>query len=128
MTDFDQTVIEFMADMGSTVTINQVIEGAYDPATGLVGTSTIAITTKAILMDLTLQSNGLSTKYGTLVEAGDKELYMQPPHKLNGGPVIQISPASDKVTVAGIAYKIVTLKEINPTGADPILYTLYLRR
>jgi hypothetical protein len=104
-------------------------DGPYNPDTGSVSQTVTSTDVEAIMMDLTLQSNGLSTKFGTLVIAGDKELFVRPRHKTNPTkPIMAINPATDRVVVNGITYKIVTFKEINPTGADPILYDLYLRR
>lgn len=129
MDDFDRTVLEFVQESGTYAKLVQTPQGVYNPATGSTDAFPVEVTVRGILMDLTLQSNGLSAKYGTLVEAGDKEFLMQPPHKTNGweSPVV-IVPAADRLTVAGITYKIVTLKELNPTGVDPILVSLYLRR
>lgn len=129
MNDFDATVLEFIKEQGASATLMQRTEGAYNPSTGTVGTVDTLIACEGILMDLTLQSNGLSVKYGTLVEAGDKEFYMRPPHKTNGSPSpVVISPASDRLKIGNVTYKIVTLKELNPTAADPVLVSLYLRR
>ena len=129
MQEFDATLLEFIKDYGSYGTLTQETEGEYNPSTGEVNSTTVEIPIRGILMDLTLQSNGLSVKYGTLVEAGDKELYMQPPHKTNGYPTpVVISPAADRIEFGGIVYKIVTSKELNPTGTNPVLISLYLRR
>ena len=129
MTDMDETLLEFIREYPGEATLIRQTTGAYSPATGEVVTTLEEIPVEAILMDLTLQSNGLSTKYGTLVEAGDKELYMRPPHKTNPAIVpVEIHPATDKIRMAGVVYQIVTFKELNPTGADSVLITLYLRR
>jgi hypothetical protein len=129
MSDFDLAVLEFVTESGLTATLVQTVEGEYDPSTGSVDTTENLTSVQGILMDLTLQSNGLSVKYGTLVEAGDKEFLMRPPHKTNNLPdPVAIQPASDRITIAGTTYKIVTLKELNPTATDPVLVSLYLRR
>lgn len=129
MNDLDLTVLAFIQESGTSGTLTQVVEGAYNPATGVVGTTTNLIPIEGILMDLTLKSDGLSAKYGTLVEAGDKELWMRPPHKTNGWITpVAVQPVSDRITFGGLTYKIMTLKEVNPTGADPILLSLYLHR
>ena len=129
MDDFDLTLLEFIKEYPASVTLLRVVEGEYDPATATVPTTTQEIAVQGILMDLTLQSNGLSVKYNTLIEAGDKEIYLRPPHKTHGWPApYEISPASDKIRVGSVVYKIVTLKELNPTGSDPVLVSLYLRR
>lgn len=127
--EFDLTVLEFIRESGSTATLLKQTTGAYDPAAGTASTTSEDIAVEGILMDLTLQSNGLSTKYGTLVQAGDKEFYMRPAHKTN--PLlsqVEIVPASDRLRIGTTVYKIVTFKELNPTGSDQILITLYLRR
>lgn len=129
MDDLDLALLEFIKEYPASTTLIREATGEYDPATGRADTITDEIPVQAILMDLTLQSNGLSVKYNTLIEAGDKELYMRPPHKTQGSPTpFEINPVSDKILVGGILYKIVTYKELNPTGADPVLVTLYLRR
>lgn len=129
MNDFDVTVLEFIRESGGPASLLKQATGDYNPATGTVATLGDEIPVEGILMDLTLQSNGLSTKYGTLVEAGDKEFWMRPPHKTDPLlDVVQIIPASDRLRIGSIVYKIVTLKELNPTGDDPILISLYLRR
>lgn len=129
MEDFDLAVLEFMNEMGFTAQYVQTANGEYDPATGTVTPVVTQTPVQAILMDLTLSSNGLSTRFGTLVEQGDKQLLVRPPHKATEGATpMDINSASDKVLVHGVEYKVVTFKEINPTGADPLVYDLYIRR
>lgn len=121
--DFHSTVLEFMRESAAIGKLVKDAEGEYDPATGTVMGARVEIDVQAILMDLTLQSNGLSAKYNTLIEAGDKEAYVRP----NREVPFTIDP-SDRLRIGSVEYKIVTMKEINPNGAEPILYTLYLRR
>ena len=101
--------------------------GTYSPLTGANANVSFIQPVRAVLMDLTLQSNGLSLKYGTQIQAGDKEAYVLPPHKM-GGTMIAPSPGMDTIDIGGVRYSIVTFKELNPTGLDPIVYFLYLRR
>lgn len=129
MSDLDLAVIEFMNESPLTAVYIQKMVGEYDPATGEAAETVVEVPVRAILMDLTLQSNGLSTKYGTLVEAGDKELYIQPPNKNNPQSApLAVQAGSDRVRVGSIEYKVITFKELNPTGEDPILFSLYIRR
>ena len=129
MDDLDLALLEFINEYPASATLFREATGDYNPATGTTETVTDEIPVQAILMDLTLQSNGLSVKYNTMIEAGDKELYMRPPHKTQGSPTpFEINPVSDRILIGGIMYKIVTYKELNPTAADPVLVTLYLRR
>jgi len=125
--DFDAAVLELVTAFGTTATYTSIAQGEYDPATGQAGVVRMPQPVKAVLFDLTLQSNGLSLKYGTEILAGDKEAYIIPPQKLGGNP-ITVAPGADKLTVAGVVYTVVTFKEINPTGSDPCVYFLYLRR
>lgn len=121
--DFHNTVLEFMRDYGTTAKLIKEVVGEYDPSLGDSPVTVTEIDVQAILMDLTLQSNGLSTKYQKLVEAGDKEAYIRP----NKDTPFTIGP-EDRLRVGGVEYKVVTMKEINPTTTDVVLFTLYLRR
>lgn len=127
LADFDTVVLQMMDDFGSSQTYVMSSQEDYDTETGTVVSTTTSVPVRMILMDLTLQSNGLSLKYGTEILAGDKEAYVQPPVK-NAGPALVITPGSDKLVVNSVPYTVVTFKEVNPTGSDPVLYTLYLRR
>lgn len=128
--DFDNAVKEFFADFGFTATyIKPRADGVYDPSSGEYTSVVDEIPVEAILLDLTLQSNGLSAKFGTLVEAGDKNLLVRPPNKTNSlQPALIINPVSDRVRVNGVEYKVVTMKEVNTTASDAIVYDLYIRR
>lgn len=120
--DFSLAVDQFMADYGTTGQFIQKTGSSYDPATGTVTDSTVTVDVSVILMDLTLQSNGYSVKYGTLVQEGDKEAYVKPVGAM------KISPLVDKLKVGSTLYSIVTFKETNPTGSNPVAFFLYLRR
>lgn len=129
MEDFDHTVLEFIREDGFVAQYKKM-SGTYNPATAsLTSSASETIEVNAILLDLTLQSNGQSTRFGTLVINGDKQLLVQPPNKANPlAPALEINTATDRVVVNGVEYKIVTFKELNPTGTDPIYYDLYIRR
>lgn len=126
---FDEVVLEFVRELGAPAQYVSVKPNTYSPTSATATNTTTVFDVKAILLDLTLQSNGYSTKFGTLIQAGDKNLLVQPPHKIAGGtPLLEINPATDKIVFAGITYSIVTYKEINPAGNDPLLFDLYVRR
>lgn len=118
-----------MNDDPLSVTYQQQTTGAYSPSTGTAATTVVDIAARGILLDLTLSGNGLTTKYGTSIVAGDKELYMQPIEKTNlSSLALSPDPSEDRVVVAGITYKVVNMKEINPSGTNPIAYFLHVRR
>ena len=127
--DFDRMVMEFMEDDPLTAIYLSYNDGVYNPTLGENVTAVTEVEVDAILLDLTLQSNGLSTKFGTLVLGGDKNLYIRPPEKKDiEAEALVINPSKDRVRIGTVEYKIVTMKEINPSGSNPILYDLYIRR
>jgi len=128
LNDFDAAVLEFFNDYPLTITYIQSVNGSYDPATSEYTVSEIATECKAILLDLTHINNGLSTKYGTQIVSGDKELYLLPPEKDFFSAPLIITPSSDKVVVNNVTYTVAAMKEINPTGNAPIVYTFHIQR
>lgn len=117
-----QAADSLVSKFGGPATYTQVVPGVYDPATGTGTTSTTNKSVTAVVLDLTLQSNGYSTKYGTLIQQGDKEAYVIPPP---GGLVV--NPATDTFTMNGKTWKVVTFKQINPNMNERMVYFLYLR-
>ena len=132
--DFINTVNEMMSDFGAeAIYTTQIDLGEYDPLTATSSVSVSDIPITAILMDLTLRSNGMGTKDKTLIVDGDKILYVRPtdyllPILMPGG-TLSVDTSDDRVTIGGAVYKVVTMKSLNPTGStQPILFELYLRR
>lgn len=126
--DFDAAILEFFNDFGFEATyIKQNGEGTYTNGENVI--ETVEIPVEAILLDLTLSSNGLSSKFGTEILAGDKELFIRPPEKTDSLRLpLEINTTTDKVRVNGVEYKIHTMKEINTTATEPLVYDLYIRR
>lgn len=127
MNSLEQAARELIAEFGSSGEYITTSQGSYDPTTASVVNSTLRQRVPMVLLDLTLQSNGLSVKYGTQVLAGDKEAYVIPPQK-SGGKAVAVTPNSDRVSFGGVTYTVITHKEVNPTGSDPLVWFLYLRR
>jgi hypothetical protein len=127
--DFDHTVLHFMNEWGSDFQYIRSVDGEYNPATGSTSSTEKKFLVRGIMMDMTLQSNGLGTRYGTQILAGDKQFFMQPPNKAtDGAPALVVNPTTDRIKLGNVLYSIVTFKEVNPTGADPIVFELVLRR
>lgn len=119
-------MVELFRETGITApnaTLIKLSGGEYDPSIGEVVSTPQEIAVQAIVMDLTLRSNGLADKAGTLISAGDKEAHILPNHDMP----FNIVP-DDILVVAGTSYKVATVKETNPTGNYPILFSVYLRR
>jgi len=125
--DFDQAALELVTEFGGSGTYTKKTSGTYDPATSTVSVSSASQTVKIALLEYTKPNNGLGMKFGTDIVQADKEAYVIPPQK-TGGSAITIDPVNDSITVGGVSYSIVTFKEVNPSGVDPILYMFYLRR
>lgn len=127
--DFDQTVAEFMQDFGGTGYLMVAGQGVRDLDTGDVVITTTEYPVQAIILDLTLQSNGLQTIDGTLIQSGDKRCFIRPINKTTPSAIMPaINPTKDKFKMADVIYKIVTLKETNPSGTNNVMLELYLRR
>jgi len=131
--DFDDAVADLIGEFGLASNgenkYRKIIASTYSAELGEVSTTVVEYQIQAVLTDLTLQSNGYSVKYGTMVQAGDKEVFVRPPHKVGTTLTpITIDPATDVIEIRGVSYKIVTQKEINPTGNDPLLYSFYVRK
>ena len=127
MDDFDQVVLEFMNDYGFTATYLKASSATYNPATGENTITVTEIPVQAIQMDLPLTRNGSSTASGTLIQDGDKQLFIRPTEKSAILPLI-IDPAADRVRIGTLEWGIVTSKEINPSASNQILIELYIRR
>lgn len=125
----NQAILDFMNDDPLIVQYQQFKSGSYDPTTS-VNTSTIVSTNcKALILDLTRNVNGLSTKYGQMILEGDKDCYIYPPALLNSlQPQFVIDTAVDKVLIGTILYRVVNMKELNPSGSSALLYNIMLRR
>ena len=106
-------VATILGKKGQEVTLHQTTVGEYDSATS----STTESTSVDILRNGAVFDCQVSLLTGTLIQEGDKELFME---------VGVVPSTSDTVTVSGIKYNIMNVEEINPAGI-PVLYILRLR-
>lgn len=124
--DFGRMIQLFMEDDPLVATYHQYSQGSYNPATSEYETAQVDTLVQAILLDLTGNSNGSSSKFGTSISEGDMELYFKP---FSDSPLVQpVDTTSDKVTVGGVIYKVAVMKSVNPMGNSPMLYNLMLKR
>ena len=129
VTDFLPMILDFMNDDPCFGVYHQATNPVYDPSTSTNNYTNVDISVQVILQDLTRNSNGLSSVFGTEILAGDKECMMLPPEYFSLSPSsLTVNTTSDTMTVAGILYKVVNMKSADPTGASSILYQLMLRR
>jgi len=107
-----------LARKGRDVILRQIAEGTYDTDTGAVtAPAPTDSTLNGALFDF---AAGVTTVRGTLVQAGDKELYLEAKAGIVPNP-------RHLVVVGADTYKVLSMVEINPAGT-PVLYTLHLRK
>jgi hypothetical protein len=130
MDKFHKVVAKEMSRYGFDVniTVNRG-DGVYDPVTSTYTESTTTLICRGILFDYTLQSNGTSTHKSTLIQAGDKHLFLQPPMQVDPNTLItSLSPEKDNITIGTDTYSIVTFKEVNPSVSNSCLWEVYIRK
>jgi hypothetical protein len=83
-----------------------------------------------LVFDYVRKQEGMGTEKNTLVQTGDKQVYVQPPQKTDVGlPLPHLSPNRDFLKVGDKIYKIITVKQYNPSLSTDgcIMYELYIR-
>lgn len=127
--DSNQAILDFMNDDPLTITYQQFSNAVYDPTTSQLTTTPVSTLAKGLILDLTRNANGLSTKYGLMIIEGDKDCYMYPPYLVDSTkPQLIINTAADKVLVGTTLYRVVNCKTLDPTGSGALLYNFMLRR
>jgi len=127
--DFDQVVLDMMVDFGGTATYIKQDSYSFDPVTGLNSILKTEITVEAIIMDVYANLGGIGNKSNTLIQEGDKIIYIRPPEKVDSTATpLNIDPSQDKIVFGNITYNIVTVKDINPSSDNLILHEVYVRR
>lgn len=127
---FDRTVANMMAKFGTTAKISVPVQAEYDPSTSENVVHCHDYPVQAMFFDYVRKNEGLGTERDTLVQTGDKQVYVQPPQKLQDRlPLPQFSPAGSFLKVGQKMYKIITVKQINPSLSSDgcVLYEFYVR-
>ena len=86
---------------------------------------------RGILFERTLQSNGNGVYGNTLIEVGDKQLFIQPPeddgfYQTNETDVIH--PNRDRIRIGDKLYRVITFKQVNPSADNSVLFECYIRQ
>lgn len=124
---FDNVVRDMIGMAGGTGTLRVFTDGVY--VDGEITRTSTDYTVNIALNDFPQANSGEKSHFGTLIESDDKELMLQPINKADTNatqPSIQAN--RDLIIVNNIEWKILALKEINPSGVNTILYTAHLRR
>lgn len=126
---FDTTVANMMKQFGGDGTLQIYSDGNYDTTTGEMVSTKTDYPVNVIVFDYSLKKDGRGQGIQDLIEGADKQVYVQPRNKVSSRytmPVIM--PNRDRILIASEVWKIVALKELNPTNTDAILFELYLKR
>lgn len=127
--DFDRMLFEMFQEFGFTTTYYHKVSETKNDTTNKITPVYENIEIEAIKMELIRPVEGTGSKTGTLIQDGDQMLYVRPTEKSDVfADALAINPTSDRININGIMWKIVTVKEYNPSASDCILYELYIRR
>lgn len=124
---FDNVVRDMIGMAGGTGTLRVFTDGVY--VDGEITRTSSDYTVEIAINDFPQANSGDKSRFGTLIEASDKELYLRPINKADTDatqPNIQAN--RDVIIINGTEWKILALKEINPSGVNAILFDMHLRR
>ncbi len=127
LAQFDNVVRDMMGLAGGTGTLRVFTDGSY--VDGEVARTSTDYPVEIAINDFPQANSGEKSKFGTLIESDDKQVMMRPLHKANVSvtePSIQAN--RDVIIINQTEWKILALKEINPSGNNTILYDMHLRR
>jgi hypothetical protein len=119
-----------MAKFGTTAHVMVSLTESYNTDTSENIVSFKDIPVKAMFFDYVRKNEGEGTENSTLIKTGDKQVYIQPPQKTQDGlPLPHFSPNKDYLKVDGKVYKIITIKQLNPSMSNDgcVLFELYIR-
>ncbi len=124
---FDSVVTDMMALAGGTAILRVFTDGSY--LDGEVTRTPVDYSVKLVINDYPQANSGDKSKFGTLIEASDKEVLVQAINKADTTATQPTIHANrDLVIINGTEWKILALKEINPSGVNAILFDMHLRR
>lgn len=118
-----RTVLNMMAFRGGDATVIVPSKDAeYDPATSTSKNSVVNYPVRAIVFDYLQKHDGMGGGSKTLVESGDRQMFLKPSPDLP-----KLRAKIDSVIWGDRKFTIATCKEMNPTGTNVILYELFIR-
>jgi hypothetical protein len=121
---FVRVVTNMMRRFGGPSTLIYKGEsGEYDPSQSGPQTTDVEFPVRTITFDYIQKVEGVGTKTGSMIQDGDKQVYMQP-----SASVPRPRPEIDKIVYKNTTYSIVSVKEMDVTGSTVILYELCIRQ
>lgn len=131
MNAFDRVVASMMRQHGTLAFISVALGESYDTNTSENTVRYQDYPVNAMFFDYIRKNEGLTSENNTLIQSGDKQVYVQPPQKNASDPysLPHILPNKDFLKLNGRLYKIVALKQLNPSMSNEgcVLYELYIR-
>lgn len=124
---FDRVVSNMMVRYGTTAyLIIPSGSGVYNPDTSSI-TAPLAKSFKVniLMLDFPLRKDGIEATLDSEIQQADKMVYVQPNKEV---PLPRIDPTKDKMKIGNDTWKIVGMKEENPTLSDSIVLILYVKR
>lgn len=130
MNQFDRTIATMMKRFGTTAAISVATGEKYNPATSENVVFYVEYPVNVLVFDYIDKTSGVGTEQNKLIQSGDKQVFVQPPNKTaNGLPLPHLSPNRDRLKLNDKLYRIVALKQLNPsmTNEGCVMYELYVR-
>lgn len=129
MQPFDYVVANMMARFGGAATLEVVTIGEYDTTISETVNTVVQYPVKFLLFDYTQKNMGDKSDSGTLILGGDKQCFVQPINKNNPYKVMPlVQPNKDSIIINNVRWKILSIKDVNPSGVDSVLYEYHLRK
>lgn len=115
-----RTVMNMMRVRGGTSYLQVKVPPVYDPATSTTTSGIEEYEVRTIVFDYLPKFSGEITTDGTMIKAGDKQVFMNPAN-------IPKPKRGDVVLLSGTKWTVVTVKDHNPSGSNSYLYELFVR-
>lgn len=101
----------------------------YDVSTSSFDSAPQLITIRAMLFDYQRQHDGTQVYKDTLIQAGDKQIFIYPPKALDDyTSITNILPENDRIKIGDDLYRVIAFKEINSNMRDSVLWECYIRK
>lgn len=127
--DFHNMVSEFMTEWGFTATFIHTASTTPNDLTGRATSEVVEIPVQAIRMELIRPMEGSGNKTGTLIQDGDLVMYVRPTEQVDKfAEALSVKTSTDRFKIKGVTWKVVTVKQYDPSASDCVLYEFYIRK
>lgn len=118
-----RTVLNLMAFRGGDATVIVPSQAAeYDYATSTMVNNVVNYPCRALVFDYLQKHDGIGGGNKSLIESGDRQMFLKPSADLP-----RLRAKIDSVLWGNRKFTIATVKEVNPSGTNIILYELFIR-